>query len=345
VVQPPAIDRAIHLAPGRAAGARLREAGARHVALLEDDLTHGPSSSDPRAHARLRRAHRAEVSGADARGAGDLAATLDLLPGELPVVLWTSGAWRDLLAAARALVALRRARVPARRIRLARAEGPQPIGERAARSLRSLLARAHPIRPGELRGAVSVWRAFTARTPAALDRLRRRPGVFPGLAAAAAEHAALFPRLDARAPGRLSLSTLDRALLAGLSRFWWRAVADVTRAAGRAGRTLAWAHGEALLRQRLLDWCAVEPDPPAEFRVRARASRPEILFRVTPAGRRLLAEGLADPRRAPPLAAGGQVSYRGRPTWACAVEGGAWRLVPWRKRRRRASPRRRRTRG
>jgi hypothetical protein len=343
VVNPPAIDRAIHLAAGRAAGARLREAGARHVVLLDDDLTQGPSSAEPGRHARLRRAHRAEVAGADARGAADLAATLDLLPEDLPVVLWTSGAWRDLLAAAQALLALRRARIPARRILLALAEGPQPVGDRAARPLRSLLARARPVRPAELRGAASLWRAFTARTPAALDRLRRRPGVFPALAAAAAGHAALFPRLEARAPGRLALSTLDRALLAGLSRFWWRGVAEATRAAGRTGRMLEWAHGAPLLRQRLLDWCAAEPDPAAEFRVRSRGSRPEIVFRVTAAGRRLLAEGLADPRPAPPLAAGGQVAYRGRPPWVCE-EGAHGRLLPWR-RRRRAPGRPRRTRG
>lgn len=342
MVPPPAIDRAIHLAPGRAAGARLREAGARHVALLDDDLAHGPSSSDARRHARLRRAHRAEVTGADPRGAADLAAVLEPLPEDLPVVLWTSGAWRDVLAAAQALMALRRARIPARRIHIAVAEGPQPIGERAARPLRSLLVRARPIRPAELRGAASLWRAFTGRTPAALDRLRRRSGAFPG-SSAAAWHAALFPRLEARGRG-LSLSALDRALLAGLSRFWWRGVDEVVRGAGRTGRTLAWAHGETLLRQRLLDWCAAEPEPAAEFRIRSRGNRPEMLFRVTLAGRRLLAEGLDDPRRAPPMAAGGQVAYRGRPLWACEADARG-RLVPWRRRRRRPPARARRTRG
>jgi hypothetical protein len=345
VVHPPAIDRAIHLAPGRAAGARLREAGARHVVLLDDGLTHGPSAAEPRKHARLRRAHRAEVSGADARGGADLAATLALLPPELPVVLWTSGAWRDVLAAVQALVALRRGRIPARRVRLVAAEGPQPIGERAAGSLTRLLARSRPIRPGDVRGAAAAWRAFTARTPAALERARRRPGGFPGFAAAVAEHAALFPRVERLAPGQLSLSALDRALLTGLSRFWWRDVAEITRAAGRPGRVLAWAHGEPLLRWRLLDWCAVEPEPPAEFHVQARGGRPVIRFRVTPAGRRLLAGGLPDPRRAPPLAAGGQVVLRGRPLWVCEVDGERWRLVPWRRRRRGASRRARATRG
>ncbi|HSN91070.1 MAG TPA: hypothetical protein VLS93_07560, partial [Anaeromyxobacteraceae bacterium] len=62
-------------------------------------------------------------------------------------------------------------------------------------------------------------------------------------------------------------------------------------------------------------------------------------FRVTPAGRRLLAEGLPDPRRAPPLAAGGQLAHGGRPLWVCEVEGDRWRLVPW---RRRSAPRRKR---
>jgi hypothetical protein len=345
VLPPTAIDRAIHLAPGRAAGVRLREAGARHVVLLEEGLTHGPSSADPHRHARLRRAHRAEATGASVRGAADLAATLDVLPAELPVVLWTSGAWRDVLAAVQALVALRRARVLARRVRLALAEGPQPIGERAARALPRVLGRSRPVRPGEVRAAAAAWRAFTARTPAALERARRRPGAFPGFTASVAAHAALFPRVERAAPGRLSLSALDRALLAGLSRFWWRDVGEVVRAAGGAGRDLAWAHGEPLLRWRLLDWCATEPDPPAEFRVQSRGSRPEIRFRVTPAGRRLLAEGLADPRRAPPLAAGGQVAFRGRPLWVCESEGDRWRLAPWRRRRRRAARRAGRSRG
>ncbi|HSN91384.1 MAG TPA: hypothetical protein VLS93_09155, partial [Anaeromyxobacteraceae bacterium] len=186
MVHPPTIDRAIHLAPGRAAGARLREAGARHVVLLDDDLAHGPSAAEPGKHARLRRGHRSEVSSGP-RPASDLAATLDVLPEELPVVLWSSGAWRDVLAAVQGLVALRRGRIPPGRLRLAAAEGPQPIGERAAGSLARLLGRSRPLRPSDLRDAAAAWRAFTARTPAALERVRRRPGGFPGFAAAVAD--------------------------------------------------------------------------------------------------------------------------------------------------------------
>jgi hypothetical protein len=328
-VPAPTFQRAIHLAPASASPA-LRRAGARHVVALDDRITHGPSAADPRAHARLRRAFVREVGAG--RGAPDLGSTLSALPDDLGLVLWTSAAWRDVVAAVSAIDALRRARVPPARLRLAAASGPRPVADRSRRDLSLALSRASPLTPAQVRAAAGLWLAFTYRTPAAIERARRRrASAFPGFGAAAASHAALFPVVEAGDPDRLRLSALDAAVLGGLSRFWWRDAGEVVRAGGRRARALALAHGEALFRTRLLDWTATSPEPAVEFRVRTRGGAPDLRFRITPHGRAILANGLPS-RSAPALAAGGQVAYRGRPLWVCEAAAEGWRLVPWRRR-------------
>jgi hypothetical protein len=327
------MDRAIHVAPGSAAAALLRRAGARHVLAADDRLSHGPSSVEPHRHLRMRRAYAREGAGADPRGIADLAHTIELLPTELPVVLWSSEAWRDLLATFQALHALRRARVAPGRVLLASPGGTAPVAERRPRELARALSRARPLAPAHARAGAALWRAFTARTPGPLQRART-PGAraFPAFPAAFAHHAALFPRAEDGSSGRLLLSALDQALLDGLSRFWWRGAREAARAGGRAARALADAHGDALLSSRLLDWAALRPRPPVEYRVRARAGDPRLQFRLTDAGKRLCVAGLPSARAAPPLPAGGQIAYRGRPLWVCVPSGDGWRLAPRRAR-------------
>jgi hypothetical protein len=330
--QPPDVARAIHLVPGAAAAASLRRMGARQVAILDDRLSHGPSAVDPGAHARARRGWSREAGHGDRGGAGaDLARTLDALPADLPVVLWTSEAWRDVLAAAWALHTLLRARVTAARVRVASTPGLAPLAGRSVRDLSRALACARPLSPGQARAGAALWRAFAARTPGAIERFRRRGGSpFPAVRTAALHHAALFPRASRGPRGYVALSVLDQALLDGLSTFWWRDAGEVARASGRTARELAAAHGEAALRARLLDWTGSRPAA-VEFRVRARRGAPDLRFRITAWGKQIRSEGLA-PRLAPPFAAGGQVAYRGRPLWVLEESRGAWRLRPRRAR-------------
>jgi hypothetical protein len=330
---PPPIDRALHVAAGAAAASALRRAGARQVLAADDRLSHGPSSAVAHRHVRLRRAWAREGAGGDRRGVADLAATLELLPPELPVVLWTSDAWRELLALFQALHSVRRARLAPGRLLLASAPGPAAVGERGSRELVRVLARARPLEPAQARAGAALWRAFTAPTPAALQRARAAGArAFPAFAQGVAQHAALFPRSGGRASRALRLSELDEVLLGGLSRFWWRGAREAVRASGRAGRALAAAHGDALVSRRLLDWAAARPDPAVEYRVRPRAGDARIQFRITEAGRRLRAGDLDALRRAPPLPAGGQVAYRGRPAWICVKTPAGWRLAPRRSR-------------
>lgn len=332
-------DDNIHLVNGDGVAGLVRDIGASQVIAYGDTLAYGPCSPVASEHARLRhRLHSAmrktlfAIGPAPSAvlGVGELRRALRNWAGN-EVVIWSSAAWGDALFTAWAVDALVQCDVEPEAIRVAPLPGTPSSPERhiperlaaAARNARSLDATG-------VRRLARFWRAFAGSRPDLTWRM------LPELAQALAvrqkygrTYAYVFPALS---PGRersLRLSEADRSLLGGLSNVHWRSLSGML-AESRIRRRLLQVmnvFGDQFVPYRLSAWVAGEA---VERRVveSPQALIPQLEFRLTAAGKELLARGLPNRSAVPSLFVGGYDVALGGRGWAARRKRGTVDLAP-----------------
>jgi hypothetical protein len=239
-----------------------------------------------------------------------IARAFDRLPDDLPVVIWTSGEWGDLLARIWLLDALLEMEVDPGRLFTAPCRFTWRGGSLAHPRWK---ARPRRLPDGALAEGSTLWRAFASPSPVGFDAIRRAGSrSFPALEIAGREHGASFPRIQ-RGSRRLRLSVLDEALLLGLAGGSWRPAIEVVVDSWfplmpRSGDLLAFA--------RLRTWARHRPGRPAVLERQGTETSPRAnrLYRLTAHGERLLERGMDSVDDAPPLWIGGcQVHHPAAP--------------------------------
>lgn len=318
----PDFEQAIHLVSSDSAAGLVKRAGATkgRVHTSTDLLTIGPCDVDPERHLTLRRAWNAEVWG-QAFGLEDLRAAI---AGDLPVVLWGTRAFADLVWLWWAMDGLGRIR-PDLPLVFARPRPGHPlesVGGATLEQAQAALAAASSIQDGELREGAELWRQYASPSPLVFDEARRRgSSVFPELSESSELHGAWFPRLKG---GRLRLAELDELLLGRLSDTWcttWDLLAEMP---GR--ERLLWPFGGLYPVVRLRAWAAHgavarearSDDNPLE----------QDAFRLTDRTRTLIAQGLEGVGDAPPLYIGGCLVNDPEAPWVRVDDDSGWRLAP-----------------
>jgi hypothetical protein len=94
----PTFTDAIHLVSSDSAAGHVIQVGAprKHVRILSELLTIGPCDVDPERHVELRRAWNADEPG-EADGTFGLEDLRAAVAGDLPVVVWATRAYADLV--------------------------------------------------------------------------------------------------------------------------------------------------------------------------------------------------------------------------------------------------------
>lgn len=320
---PPSFAEAIHLVSSDSAAGHVKQAGGRPSRIFFSyyPLTVGPCDPDPQRHQELRRAHA--ESWMRLFGLEDLRAAITC---DLPVVVWGTRAYSDLVWTLWVLDGLDRIPIDGQPRFLARPWSDDPlveVGGLSSEDGRVALAAAAPITVDVQREGADLWRRYASTSPLAFDEARRRGStVFPELASSAELHGAWFPRLTGE---RLRLSELDEVVL-GLVDDTSRPTYEILKNADEKllallvqpfhgfypiERLRAWATHGAIARE-------THPDRTNPFE--------QDSFRATEMTRRLLAEGLERVDDAPPLYVGGcRVNDPATP-WVRFEDDSGWRL-------------------
>jgi hypothetical protein len=338
------IPRAVHIICGDSAGGSLKQAGARPLIVVPDELSVGPSHRDPAKHRRARHTFWREMYervGLSKYAPDLLGAVLDAPAltrvlrdaGRERVMLWATGEWRGLLFLAWALDALRRANVNPTRVHHA--------GDlRAAWTLRCLnpesmrwvARRAQPLRAAARQAELKLWDAFTAEQPSALEAMRRAPPLaLPTLPKAMSSFAALLPRSARGGTSRLRLSAVDESILGSLSRDAWRRFPDLVRTDVRTKWPFSGVfamigqYGDLFIQDRLARW--THGAAPAVEQMTVRQGPYPSAYRLSDRGAALLRRGFDDSAEMPEIAVGGYRSSA-RHSWLCHQRGTTWALQP-----------------
>ncbi len=295
-----------------------------------DPCTTGPCREDPAAHRRVRESLWAEWAPESPQwlGSGErMVAALGALTERGRLCVWTGPAWDEQLFLWRVLDCLERLGTDPAGVDLAVVpDEPALAPDRGSirhcgpRQLWNLWRLRTHLEAEVLARGAALWRAFVAPTPARLAALCAKEQPPP-----------LFPRVDelgALLPGRsatgLGLSRLDRALLGPFREGPGRPFCVVQRNQ-EAWMELMDHFGDVLLVDRIVAWSQA-PQPALSMEGDAEESHWNV-FRLTPHGERLLAEGFRDPSEHLPLPFGGYANDGRAPVWVC-LEGDEARVAP-----------------
>ncbi len=322
----PPLEGTAHFVLGDSAGGSLLMLGLAPQAILRawDPCTDGPCRADPRAHLRVRaRAWPAETSPWAGRVFGRRVA--EAAGGRL--CLWIGTDWGEQLFLWRMCDKLVREAVAPARIEVvfldeALENGcPRTIGMCDPHRLQKLWRQRMPTSAKLLARGAALWHAFVADTPAPFAALCAEEHPDP-LRPRLTELASLLPRRTARG---LALSRLDHTLLApfrdGPGR-WLRGLEDCAR----GWDALLQAFGDRMLQDRVVGWSRAAP--PALECSRPSARSGADVYRLTPHGERLLAEGFRDPSEHLPLPFGGYANDGRTPVWVCVEGNGTVQVAP-----------------
>lgn len=316
----------------------LRRAGCNAIGV-DDELTCGPSSADPRQHGAVRRSFWAAQrrEGHDFAHAPDLSLNeavldTDALSKALPnardaeaIVVWSSLYWPDVLFRWWAFDALMSNAEKGRTYWVAapNAEWKWPGGLTEAEVVAD--CRFTRVSLPQARRAAAAWLAFASDSPEWLATPgRRRALLAPRDRGVSWFYAALLPRIG-RAGGNLGISIIDEWLLSNFHE--WRSLSDVFRASAFPQDFWPMLNlGESLLYARLAWWSrhrggvfmntqAVESHRPSDQR-----------HCLTDEGRLLLERGLARLDDSPPVQVGGYSSADRSPQWALSEHPNHWTL-------------------
>jgi hypothetical protein len=310
---------------------RLSALGAARVVCAADNLVVGPSRLDAVEHAQARAAWWGSAEDA---GDGLVTAGLRWAP---PVAVWTTASLLDRLNLFRTCARLRRLRVRPRDVLIVdfglrpwRGEGSPPrfrcsdwIDAHDDDALLARLSCARPFSPARFDRAVSLWEKYAGPSPLRFACMCARgvPGL-PELSSLWSLLAAFFPR---QAPGgTLHLSRFDDLLL-GVLGGEWRTPAAVFTGASQAGelQDLLCCTGDAFIPRRLDQWASHGATPAVEREAGPKPDREMLasVYRLTPHGARLRAEGLTRLADAPPLPIGGSEAYGPGSPWVVREDG------------------------
>lgn len=325
------MTEAVHLVSSESAAGGIIQAGAprKNVRILNEQLTVGPCDADPERHVELRRAWNAQIGDEYTKtfGLDDLHAAV---AGDLPVVVWATRAYAELLWLWWILDGLRRMGPYASPTFLVRPTPDDPLetvgGTPPHKSL-AAIADAHVISDDELPEGAELWRLYASPDPRGFDKARRRgSSVFPELSDSADLHGAWFPRLEG---DRLRLAEYDRCLLENLTNEWLMPRDLLTRAVQTSKwkqmlrtfgsyyipiwRLHAWAsHGVVMLAVR---------DPDSDNLLE------QNVFRLTNRARSLLENGLESVGDAPPVHVGGCRINDPAAPWVRVADDSSWRIT------------------
>jgi hypothetical protein len=256
----PTFIDAIHLVSSDSAAGNIIHAGMprKHVRILSEQLTIGPCDFDPERHVELRRAWNAEVGDEFLKtfGLDDLRAAV---AGDLPVVVWATRAYADLVWLWWILDGLGRLGPPAHQPILVRPKPDDPlstVGGVTPEEGLAALAVARAISDDEFQESAELWRLYASPDPRAFDEARRRgSSVFPELSESADLYGTWFPRLEDE---RLRLAEHDARLLGSLTDEWltpWDLNKLITKTPG--WERLLWTFGSYFVPiWRLRAWAA-----------------------------------------------------------------------------------------
>ncbi len=216
------IDKAIHLVSSDSASGGVMQAGARRIYTrsLNEQLTAGPCDVDPDKHVELRRAWNAEHGDGYLQtfGIDELRVSA---AGHLPVVVWATRAYADLVWLWWILDGLVRIGPPAQPPLLVRPVADDPletVGGVEPEVSRAAFDGVRAISDAEFREGAELWRLFASPDPRAFDEARRRgSSAFPELHESAESHGVWFPRPHG---DRIRLSEYDQCLLDSLTDEW-----------------------------------------------------------------------------------------------------------------------------
>ena len=328
----PTLTNAIHLVSSDSAAGGIMQAGMprKNVRILSEQLTIGPCDVDPERHVELRRAWNAEIGDEYLKtfGLDELRAAV---AGDLPVVVWATRAYADLVWLWWILDGLGRLGPLAQPPVIVRPEPDDPletVGGTPPEKILAAIADALVISDDEFREGAELWRMYASPDPRAFDEARRRgSSVFPELTESADLYGTWFPRLE---DGRLRLAEHDERLLASLTDEWltpWDLSEPVFKE--RGWQQLLWPFGAFVPVWRLRQWAANgvvarevrNPDNGNPFEQDA--------FRLTDRTRALLANGLEGVGDTPPLYMGGCRLNDPTAPWVRVVDGSDWRIIPY----------------
>lgn len=314
-------DTTVHLVPEASAGGLMKRAGAarERVHVAADRLNVGPCAVAPERHAALREAWYARAWGVRQRAFGLDELRVAIGDGRLPVVVWASRGFSDLLWLWWVLDGIERLDCP-EPLLVARpwpADLSGRVGGATVDEAEAALAAARPVTHRERREGSELWRKFAVANPLPFDEARRNGSiVFPELSECGDVYGAWFPRLEG---GRLRLSQLDELLLGSLREQWLTMPELMGELSGRERQLDAFGLMVAVLR--LKDWAA------RGVVQHRRCDAEQDAFRLTDRARALLAQGLESVGDAPVIDVGGCKLGDPAAPWVRVADGSGWRLA------------------
>lgn len=315
---------AIHLVSSDSAAGLVIHVGVprNQVRILSERLTIGPCDVDPERHVELRRAWDAEAL-SETFGTDDLRAAV---AGELPVVIWATRAYDDLVWLWWILDGLARLHRPPFVARPMVADPLETVAGATPKEGRAALRVARALRDDEIREGCELWRLYASPEPLAFDEARRKGSqAFPELSESAELLGTWFPRIDG---GRLRLSEHDERLLGSLTDEWLTPL-DLSKliTKTRGWERLLWPFGGFVSIWRLRQWAAHGAvarevrDPNNDNPLERDA------FRLTDKARALLVNGLEGVGDAPPIYVGGCRLNDPAAPWVRVAEDSGWRII------------------
>lgn len=328
------ISGAIHLVSTDSGGGHVKVATRlaglrRHLHVLNEQVSIGPCDVDTERHFDLRRAWNAEI-GHEYKNTFGLCELREAIHGDLPIVIWATHAYSDLVWLwwiLDGLVQLGPLASPPVIVRPIADDPHEDVGGIDPAKGVDALAVACPISEDEIREGAELWKLFASPDPRDFDEARRRGSlVFPELHESADLHGAWFPRIE---DGRLRLSEYDQCLLASLTDEWMRPC-DLMRSLARVpelDRLLRTFGAYWIPIWRLRAWAA-RGTIQSEFRDYANGNLLEQdVFRLTDKTRALLETGMETVGDPPPVYVGGCKLHDPAAPWVRVPDGASWRIT------------------
>lgn len=342
----------VHIVRGDSPAGAVKSAGAPRIIRLPDNLALGPSSRSVKLHPKIRQrfwrlAYATARSNAEFNEVSDESAALVGADGlaeaqarndGLPIFVWGTGTWNDLLMLGWLFDGAGRRGGEWERARLAGdLRIPMPLGWFNPAQLSPYGQCAKEIAAPLRQALIELWRAYTAPTPEHLERLRRTPpAALPTFVEGLGIYASQLPLRVPRSR-RLRLPLVDEVLLrivpAGRFVRFPDLFKDTPRSRERWPRSGLYSmityFGDLFPQARLAAW-SMGHNPAIEQVALPVGTDPggrpyNTSWRLTERGRRLVANGLDAPEDLPEVVVGGYSSDRAE-SWCCAYKGSGWRL-------------------
>ena len=346
-------DSVVHVAPSAISEA-LAELGASRVIEFPDLLTHGPVSSEPKRHRKIRLKYWRKLYERVLPGGGEqIEAAIGLLEdgymsteqlgsaachsaGDDHIVIWTTPTYEDRLFLWFVFDALVEQGVSASQMATAEPRIEVLVGDDeqtrygALRSLEldEIAAGFDELFYPELvyvDAGANLWETFSSASPRQFAiSIPHTTKFFPEFPVFAEDYGSLFPADRGRAGGRLDLSDLDADLLGRLDQQEWRTGRDVV------DDTLIERYAfldDLVFLGRLRDWEGADKDAPYVEARRVEEATDifaQFEYRLTERGFSLLDEGFEPGRKLPIFFAADSRLYAGKKPWVRVVEGDYW---------------------